>query len=66
MNEQEWLVAFKAEFLRRTGITWNEDAGLEDSDAINRYFPEDVSDAVGQHIIKYDLDDVTELPWGKY
>lgn len=55
----EWLASFKAEFLRKTGITW-EDAGLEDKDAIDRYFPEDVQDAVLQHMEKYDLDDVTQ------
>ena len=53
MNEQEWLEAFNAEFLRKTGITW-ADGGLEDQDAINRYFPEDVKDAVLQHMEKYD------------
>lgn len=57
MNEQEWLAAFKAEFLKRTKITWNEDAGHDDSHAIERYFPDDVSEAVGQYIEKYDLTD---------
>jgi len=63
MNEKEWLVVFKAEFLKRTAITWNEGAGQEDSDAIERYFPEEVKDAVSHYIEKYDLDDVTQL-WG--
>lgn len=60
MNQQDWLAAFKAEFLRKTGITWNEDAGLTDEDAIERYYPEDIQDAVLQHMEKYDLDDVTQ------
>ena len=62
-NGDQWLVAFKAEFLRRTGITWNEGAGNEDEDAIERYFPEDVSDAVGHYIEKYDMADITETGW---
>lgn len=41
----------------------NEGAGQEDSDAIERYFPEEVKDAVSHYIEKYDLDDVTQL-WG--
>lgn len=57
----DWLESFKAEFRQRTGITWNEDAGMEDSDAINRYFPEDVSESVSKHIEKYNLNDLTQL-----
>lgn len=59
MNEQEWLAAFKAEFLRKTGITW-EDSGAEDSDAIERYYPDDVKESVLHNMEKYDLDDVTQ------
>ena len=58
----EWLALFKAEFLRRTGITWNEGAGNEDDDA-ERYFPDNVSDAVRHYIVKYDMIDITETGW---
>ena len=66
MNKKQtaWLAKFKAEFLRRTGITWNEGAGLEDKDAIDRYYPDEVGEAVGHYIEKYDLEDITASAFG--
>jgi hypothetical protein len=60
--QRAWLIDFKAEFMRRTGITW-EDAGNTDQDALDRYFEvgrERVAEeAVSQYIEKYDLNDIT-------
>jgi len=57
-----WLSAFKAEYLRRTGITW-EDGGHEDEDA-KRYWPESTpEEAVLHQIEKYDLTDITKEIW---
>jgi hypothetical protein len=53
------LKAFKAEFLRRTGITWNEGAGLTDEDAFDFYYPQEVAEAVEHYIEKYDLAVIT-------
>jgi hypothetical protein len=61
--QRAWLIDFKAEFMRRTGITWNEDAGNTDQDALNRYFEVGrervVEEAVSDYIEKYDLNDIT-------
>lgn len=54
-----WLAAFKSEFLRRTGITWNEGAGLSDEDALDSYYPEETTEAVLHYIEKYDLEDIS-------
>lgn len=62
MDKSEWLAAFKAEYLRRTGITW-EDGGQTDEDAIDRYFPDDVTESVLHQIEKYDLTDITTETW---
>ena len=60
--QRAWLIDFKAEFLRRTGITW-EEGGNTDQDAIDRWcFHGDVTDpniAVSFHIEKYELTDIT-------
>jgi len=60
--QRAWLIDFKAEFMRRTGITW-EDAGNKDQDALDRYFEvgrERVAEeAVSHYIEKYDLNDIT-------
>jgi hypothetical protein len=58
LKQSDWLIDFKAEFLRRTGITW-EDAGSDDQDALDRYYPQDVSESVSLYIEKYDLNDIT-------
>ena len=64
MNKKiAWLAKFKAQFQVKTGIN-SCDAGLDDSEAINLYYPQDVKDAVLQYMEKYDLDDM-EDPWMK-
>lgn len=65
MTENEWLVKFKAEYLRRTGITF-ENGGGTNEEAISRYFPNyDPVDAVLHQIEKYGLDDITDnFGWG--
>lgn len=58
-QQSDWLIDFKAEFLRRTGITW-EDAGNTDQDALDRWdFDTHPNMAVSLYIEKYDLNDIT-------
>ena len=56
--QRAWLIDFNAEFKRRTGITWS-DAGSTDRDAIDQYYPQDVSEVVSHHIWKHELTDIT-------
>lgn len=60
MDQLQWLTIFKAEYERRTGITWNEGAGATDQDAIERYWPGDPVDAVEDQIERYGLIDITD------
>ena len=53
--EERWLASFKSEFKRRAGITWNGDAGSTDEDALDIYFPDDVTESVFHFIEKYGL-----------
>ena len=63
LDQLQWIAVFKEEYKRRTGITWNEDAGRTDEEALDRYFPETCPmDAVFDQMNKYDLVDVTD-PW---
>lgn len=56
LDSQRWLEVFKKEYRRRTGITWNEDAGRTDEEALKYYFPKTCPfDAVHDQIVKYDL-----------
>lgn len=63
LDKDQWLTVFKAEYLRRTGITF-EDGGGTAEEAVDRYWPSDCPlDAVLHQIDKYGLDDITSL-WG--
>lgn len=56
-----WVRLFKAEFLRRTGITWADSGGTE-HDAKLWYSPDaSVSEMVEAVIEKYELNDITVL-----
>ncbi len=64
----EWLNLFKAEFKRRTGITWAESGNTDedakrwhDPDSVGLRFEEaSIGDAVGAYIEKYDLIDLAD------
>ena len=60
MERVKWVADFKTEFLRRTGITWNEGAGMDDQDAFDRYYPEAVGESVQHYMDKYDLFDIND------
>lgn len=62
LDQTQWMQVFKAEYLRRTGITW-EDGGGTEEEALDRYYPHDCPlDAVMHNMDKYGLDDITD-PW---
>lgn len=62
LDQTQWIAVFKAEYLRRTGITWEEGGGTE-KEALDRYWPHECPlDAVFHQMDKYGLIDVTD-PW---
>jgi len=59
LDKEQWLLVFKAEFRRRTGISI-EDAGMDNEQA-QQYWPQTAPlEAVFHQIEKYNLTDLTD------